>query len=134
MHKLKTFAALVALLAAAGCRPSPDEPLVYRNAADFTEPNGPGGGEPLEGPDPYQPGEARLALGIFYEGEFSEQVIKPQGLQNAARMGRNAARDHVEAAAVLAFIGAIERVQQLGQLPVADLILDFAEFALDGAP
>ncbi len=82
MNKLKALSVLVAVAALAGCRPSPEEPLVYRNADDFTNPEGPGGGEPIEGPDPYEPGEARLALGIFYEGEFSEQVIIDDMLTN----------------------------------------------------
>ena len=74
MHKLNALSILVTLVGVAGCRPDPGVP-VYRNADDFTNPAGPGGGEPIEGPDPFEPGEARLALGIFYEGEFSEQVI-----------------------------------------------------------
>lgn len=73
MYKLQALSILVALVAAAGCRPDPGVPI-YRNADDFLDPDGPDS-DPLVGADPYQPGEARLALGIFYEGEFSEQVI-----------------------------------------------------------
>lgn len=74
MRTLGSLFISLALVVTSGCRPEPSEPPIYRNADDFTDPDGPGG-EPIEGPDPYEPGEARLALGIFYEGEFSQQVV-----------------------------------------------------------
>lgn len=73
MKTTKAITVLLAALGAAGCRPDPGVPT-YRNADDFLNPDGPDNG-PIEGPDPYEPGEARLSLGIFYEGQFSEQVI-----------------------------------------------------------
>jgi len=73
MQRTKALLVVFAAIGAAGCRPDPGVPT-YRNADDFLNPDGPDGG-PVEGPDPYEAGEARLALGIFYEGDFSEQVI-----------------------------------------------------------
>ncbi|MBN1336809.1 MAG: hypothetical protein JXB39_12705 [Deltaproteobacteria bacterium] len=54
----------VALLA---CRPDPGDP-------EYPEPGpwGDTGGDFLPGPDPYEDGDARLSLGFFYEGGYSD--------------------------------------------------------------
>ncbi len=64
--RLTTLAALTLLL---GCRPD-------MGAPDYPDP-GPwhgdsGDSDYLEGPDPYVDGEARLSLGMFYEGDASD--------------------------------------------------------------
>ena len=60
----------LSLLLLSACRPTlgpPDYPAfgVWTETGDAF----------LVGPDPYEPGEERLAVGIFYEGEVSELVI-----------------------------------------------------------
>jgi hypothetical protein len=61
--------ALVALLA--GCRPDPG-PSHYDQQEPF--PTDDGGAELLPGPFPYQPGQRRLSIGVFYEGGFSDVI------------------------------------------------------------
>lgn len=63
-----------AVLVMGGCRPEPGAPD-YASQEEFnwaeedeaTE-------EPLEGPDPFTPGEPRLSLGAFYEGGSSIEI------------------------------------------------------------
>lgn len=58
-----------------GCRPSPGDP----HYEDYNYPKEDGGMGFLSGPDPYEPGESRLSLGVFYEGEYSETLAKGDG-------------------------------------------------------
>ena len=60
-------------IAAAGCRPDAGIPdysghVGLRDRADAND-------EDLPGPNPYQLGAARLALGAFYEGGSSDQIV-----------------------------------------------------------
>jgi hypothetical protein len=57
---------LITLLLVA-CRPDPG-PSPYAQQESFD------GGGFLPGPDPYAPGEARLSVGAFYEGQSSESI------------------------------------------------------------
>jgi hypothetical protein len=60
--------AIVAALAG-GCRPDPG-PSRY----DEQEPFPDGGNDSLPGPMPYVPGERRLSIGAFYEGDASDFI------------------------------------------------------------
>lgn len=70
MHASK-FLLLGAAIALAGCRPDPgapsypDEEAVLDDTGGITLP---------QGPDPYEEGEDRLSLGLFYESGYSELV------------------------------------------------------------
>lgn len=64
-------AACVALLVTSACRLDPGTPD-YSGHVGLFEPDG--DTEPVDGPDPYEPGEARLAFGLFYEGGFSDVI------------------------------------------------------------
>lgn len=71
MRGLGLLAIAVSLLA---CRMDPGEPD-YGDLEDvFDRASQDDDDEPVVGPDPYVPGEARLSLGIFYEGGFSDIV------------------------------------------------------------
>ena len=63
--------ALVVAAAAAGCRPDPGASR-YDQQEPF--PHDDGGGESLPGPNPYQPGQRRLSIGAFYEGDASDVI------------------------------------------------------------
>jgi len=52
------------------CRPRPDGPPVYPEPGTFTDTLDPN----LPGPYPYVDGEARLSVGVFYEGQASESI------------------------------------------------------------
>jgi hypothetical protein len=65
-------AALFSAFLLMGCRPDPGVPE-YLNAEDFSK-QGAAPAEPLDGPDPFVVGEARLSLGAFYEGGSSQQI------------------------------------------------------------
>jgi hypothetical protein len=61
--------ALALGLLAAGCRPDLG-PSEYDKQETFPD----GGSGKLPGPDPYKPGDKRLSLSIFYEGDWSDNV------------------------------------------------------------
>lgn len=63
---------LVCLVCLVGCRPDAGSPT-YSDRDDFSMPFG--FSEPLEGPDPYQEGLARLSFGAFYEGGSSQTIV-----------------------------------------------------------
>ena len=58
-------------VAMAACRPDPGNPT-YPDAAGGTGDSG-GAGLP-QGPDPYEAGEARLGVGLYYESGLSELI------------------------------------------------------------
>lgn len=62
---------MIHLLLLLACRPDPGAPSYPDPGADTDD----SGGGYLPGPDPYADGDARLSLGIFYEGEASETVL-----------------------------------------------------------
>lgn len=60
---------LLALLL--GCRP---EPIEYPYNTTTTSDTGSDEPDLFAGPDPFEEGEARLSLGVFYEGGYSEVI------------------------------------------------------------
>jgi hypothetical protein len=64
------------LLMLTACRPEPG-PSDYENQGGFSQTDA--GTDPnagmLPGPFPYQEGQRRLAVGVFYEGKRSEEVV-----------------------------------------------------------
>ncbi len=71
-----TLCALCALLFAlgGGCREDPGDPD-YSDFQDDFDRIDDEGEPPLEGPDPYIPGETRLSLGLFYESGYSDLIL-----------------------------------------------------------
>ncbi|MFO0746581.1 MAG: hypothetical protein U1F43_13055 [Myxococcota bacterium] len=64
--------AFISLMFWAGCRADAGDPDESR-LGPIVDPPG-FFAEPLPGPDPYVEGEARLSLGIFYEGGYSQLI------------------------------------------------------------
>ncbi len=63
---------VLAGLGSLACRPDPGSPI-YPDTDALSDPTDTGAGDGLpQGPDPYEPGEARLSLGLFYESGFSD--------------------------------------------------------------
>ncbi len=54
-----------------GCLPDPGVPPDYSDSIGIVPPIDP---TPVPEPDPFQPGDARLAVGLFYEGGRSETI------------------------------------------------------------
>jgi len=67
-----TWTVMSAIALTAACRPELGVPI-YQDADDFgaLDASPP---EPSVGSDPFEQGEERLSLGVFYEGGFSEEV------------------------------------------------------------
>lgn len=63
---------VLAALGSLACRPDPGSPT-YPDTGALSDPTDTGAGDGLpKGPDPYEAGEARLSLGLFYESGFSD--------------------------------------------------------------
>ena len=58
-----------------GCRPDPGDP----HYEDYSYPSEDAGDGVLPGPDPFQEGENRLTLGVFYEGGYSHSLAINDG-------------------------------------------------------
>lgn len=69
-----TIAAMAALLTVTpGCREDAGDPD-YSSLQETFDRLSADAAPPKQGPDPYVPGEERLSLGVFYEGDASEVV------------------------------------------------------------
>ncbi len=67
------LALCTALLLSLACRPDPGVPH-YDQQEDFSNLGQPVEDASLPGPDPYELGELRYSLGVFYEGGFSDSI------------------------------------------------------------
>lgn len=65
---------LLLLVFLAGCRPDIGDPNYARFVGDDDDSAGGVDPDDLPGPDPYQDGEERFTIGIFYEGGYSARV------------------------------------------------------------
>jgi hypothetical protein len=66
---VKRALAVAALLGVVGCRPDPGKDN-YANQEPFPD----GGNVSKPGPYPYVPGDKRLSVGDFYEGDYSDVI------------------------------------------------------------
>jgi hypothetical protein len=93
--------ALALMLCAAGCRPDPGVPDYTQMQALLDGGSGPQG--VLPGPNPYVPGNRRLAFGLFYEGGASETLLVDDASRHyyvfgdtGPTYGQRASNDRVE--------------------------------------
>ena len=66
----RALAVAAFLLGLVGCRPDPGKDN-YANQEPFPD----GGNVKLPGPNPYKPGDKRLFVGAFYEGDYSDAIL-----------------------------------------------------------